>query len=110
MTVTKKQLRDLELIKTCPKALRNELLKKLPSRSVKAICECTHNVLKGNVPLTSYQKKSLKKYKVPLRKIGTKKGTLFQKKKLIVQHGGFLNILIPAALSVLTGLINGVRN
>ena len=110
MTLTKKQLRDLELIKTCPNTLRKDLLKKLPSRSVKAICECTLNVLKGNVPLSSYQKKSLSKYKATLRKIGAKKGSLFHKKKLIIQRGGFLNILIPAALSVLTGLIHGVRN
>lgn len=109
MTLTQKQLRDLELIKTCPKTLRKQVLKKLPNRSVKAICECTHNVLKGNIPLSPYQKKSLKKYKNSLRKIGTKKGTLFSKKKLIIQQGGFLNILIPAALSVLTGLINGAR-
>lgn len=109
MTLSKKQVRDLELIKTCPKALRKQILKTLPSRSVKAICECTLNVLKGNVPLSTYQKKSLSKYKTTLRKIGTKKGTLFHKKKLIVQQGGFLNILIPAALSVLTGLINGTR-
>lgn len=109
MTLTKKQLRDLEFIRTCPKALRKELLKKLPSRSVKAICECSLNVLKGNIPLSSKQKKSLNQYKSTLRKIGTKKGALFQKKKLIIQKGGFLNILIPAALSVLTGLIHGTR-
>lgn len=109
MTLSKQQLRDLELIKTCPKPLRKELLKKLPTRSVKAVCECSLNVLKGNIPLTSHQKKSLSKYKSTIRKIGSKKGSLFQKKKLIVQKGGFLNILIPAALSVLTSLIHGTR-
>lgn len=109
MTLTQKQLRDLELIKTCPKALRKQLLKKLPTRSVKAVCECSLNVLKGNIPLTCKQKKSLSKYKTTIRKIGSKKGSLFQKKKLIIQNGGFLNILIPAALSVLTGLIHGTR-
>lgn len=110
MTLSKKQLRDLELIKTCPKQLRKQLLKKLPSRSVKAVCECTLNVLKGNVPLSAYQKRSLSKYKTTLRKIASKKGSLFNKKKLIVQKGGFLGILIPAALSVLTHLVNGIRN
>ena len=110
MTLSKAQLQDLKLIKNSPKALRKQLLKKLPRRAVKAICECTLNVLKGTVPLSSYQKKSLRKYKTTLRKIGSKKGSLFAKKKLIIQHGGFLNILIPAALSVLTGIINGIRN
>lgn len=109
MPLTKKQVRDLQLIKTCPKPLRKQLLKKLPLRSIKTICECTLNALEGNIPLTSSQKKSLRKYKSPLRKIATKKGSLFSKKKLIIQNGGFLNILVPAALSVLTNLIHGVR-
>lgn len=109
MTLTKQQVKDLELIKTCPKSLLKHLLNKLPLRSVTAICECTLNVLNGNIPLSSKQKRSLVKYKTALRKISTKKGSLFTKKKLIVQHGGFLNILIPAALTVLTSLINGNR-
>ena len=109
MTLTKQQLNDLQLIKSCPKVLLKQLLKKLPIRSVKAICECTLNVLNGNVPLSSNQKKSLRKHKITLRKICAKRGSLFTKKKLIVQHGGFLNILIPAALTVLTNLINGSR-
>lgn len=109
MMLSGKQLADLKLIKSSPKALRKQLLKKLPSRSVKAICECSLNALRGHIPLSSSQKRSLRKYKTTLRKIATKKGSLFHKKKLIVQQGGFLNILIPAALSVLTGLINGSR-
>lgn len=109
MTLSKKQVRDLQLIDTCPAPLRKHLLKKLPTRSVKAVCECSLNVLKGNIPLSSHQKKSLSKYKSTLRKIGNKKGSLLQKKKLIVQNGGFLNILIPAALTVLTSLIHGTR-
>lgn len=109
MTLTKQQLRDLQLINTCPKDLKKHLLRKLPTRSVKAICECALNVLKGNVPLSKNQKKSLGKYKTTLRKIGAKKGSLFTKKRLIIQHGGFLNILLPAALTAITSLINAVR-
>ena len=109
MTLSKQQLKDLELLKTCPASLRKHLLKKIPNRCVKAICECTLNVLKGNVPLSKHQKKSLEKYKSTLRKIGSKKGSLFTKKKLIVQQGGFLNILIPAALTAISTLINRIR-
>ena len=109
MTLTKQQLRNLELIKTCPKALRKHLLIKFPVRSVKAICECALNLLKGNIPVSPHQKRSLAKYKTSLRKIGTKKGNLYTKKKLIIQQGGFLNILIPSALSLLTSLIHGNR-
>ena len=79
--LTKQQLKDLQLIQTCPKALRKNLLKKLPIRSVKAVCECTLNVLKGNVPLSIQQKRSLGKHKTTLRKIASKKGSLNTKKK-----------------------------
>lgn len=109
MTLSREQLRDLELIRSCPNKLRKHFLKKLPNRTVKAICECTLNVLKGNVPLSTTQKRSLAKYKSTLRKIGTKKGSLFTKKKLIVQQGGFLNILIPAAISAISTLFHGIR-
>lgn len=109
MTLSKEQLRQLQLIKHCPEQLRKQLLKRLPSSAFKAICECTLNVLKGNVPLNKQQKKILQRYKNTLRQIGTKKGSLITKKKLIVQKGGFLNVLIPAALSAITSLINGIR-
>ena len=109
MTLTKQQLKDLQFIHTCPKPLRKHLLKKIPTRSVRTICECSLNVLKGNIPLTPSQKKSLAKYKTTLRKISSKKGSLSTKKKYIVQDGGFLSVLLPAAISVLTTLVNGAR-
>lgn len=109
MTLSKEQLRQLELLKICPQHLRKSLLKRLPSSCIKAICECTLNVLHGNVPLTKQQKNCLRKHKCTLRQIGNKKGSLFTKKKLIIQKGGFLNILIPAALTAISTLINGIR-
>lgn len=109
MTLSKTHLSDLRLIEKCPKTLRKQLLKKLPIRAVKTICECCHNLLKGNIPLTPKQKKELVKHKTVLRKIAAKKGALYVKKKLIVQRGGFLNILIPAAIGTLSALINGAR-
>lgn len=107
MTLSKTHLADLKLIEKCPKTLRKQLLRKLPIRAVKTICECCHNVLKGNIPLTPKQKKELSKHKTVLRKIASKKGALYVKKKLIVQRGGFLNILIPAAVGAISSLING---
>ena len=108
MTLTRQQLKQIELIRVCPQKLRKNLLKKLPNTAHKAISECALNVLKGNIPLSTHQKKCLKKHKTILRKIGDKKTTLFKKKKLIIQQGGFLNILIPAVAALLPSIINGV--
>ena len=109
MTLTQQQLRDLKLIQNCPAGLQKHLIKKLPLRCIKCICECSLNVLNGNIPISTQQKKRLGKYKTTLRKIANKKGSLSNKKKLIIQRGGFLNILIPAAISAISALIHGVQ-
>jgi hypothetical protein len=109
MTLTKTQLEQLQLLHKCPQKLRKKLLEKIDIKCIKAICECCMNTLQGNIPLTKHQKKSLSNHKSTLRTLKNRKISLVKKRKLIIQKGGFLNVLIPAALSVLTGLINGVR-
>ena len=105
MTLSKQHMHQLQLIKVCPAKLRQDFLRKLPNSGIKAVCECALNAIKGNVPLTSYQKAKLRGHKRTLRKLADKSIPLFKKRRLIVQKGGFLGVLIPAALSVLTSLI-----
>lgn len=107
MTVSKQQLQQLQLLRICPPKLRKDLLKKLPSNFVNLISECCYNVLKGNVHLNKNQKCKLRKHKDILRRLSNKKTSLFTKRKLIIQKGGFLNVLIPAAVSAIAGIING---
>jgi hypothetical protein len=109
MTLSKERLKQLQLLNTCPQKLRKDLLKRVPSSCIKAICECSLNALKGNITLSTHRKNSLRKHKSVLRQLVDKKKPLFKKRKLIIQKGGFLNILIPAALTALTSLIHGVR-
>lgn len=109
MTLNKEQRQLLNMVRMCPKKLRKELLKKVPASCIKAICECSFNTLKGHVPLTKHQKGKLSPYKRTLRQLANKRLTLGTKRKLVIQKGGFLNILIPAALSAFTALFNGVR-
>ena len=69
-----------------------------------SVCECARNLLKGNVPLTSDQKRKLARHKGALRKIVKKETPATQKKK-IVQRGGFLGaVLGPLVGSVLLPL------
>lgn len=109
MSLSKEQLDQLQLLQICPKKLRKDLLKRVPSSCIKTICECALNVLEGNIPLSQQQKICLRKHKNTLRRLSNKKGPLFKKRKLIIQKGGFLNVLLPAAISLITGLLNGVR-
>lgn len=72
---------------------------------VNCVCECVKNVLKGNVPLTVDQLKKLKRRKRALRELVLKK-TSNTKRRRIIQTGGFLGALIPAAIGILGGLLN----
>lgn len=107
MTPKKEQLSQLRLLQICPLKLRKQLIEKVNNKCIKAICECCLNTLKGNVPLTAEQKKKLSKHKGIIRKLSDRKLSLKKKRKIISQKGGFLNILIPTVLSVLSGLVNG---
>jgi len=102
----KQQVRLLKLIHTCPANVQKELLNKIPVCGIHAVCEAVHNCLKGHIRLTKHQKSKLRPHKHTLRQLVRKDLSLATKRKLIVQKGGFLNVLIPAALSVLTSLIS----
>lgn len=109
MTLSRKQQKQLQLLSVCPIKQRKELLQKIPISCIKAICECSLNTLKGNISLSKQQKTHLRKHKLTLRKLAHKKLPLYQKRKLIIQRGGFLNWLIPAALTTISTLLNGAR-
>src|SRR5205085_1458048 len=73
---------------------------------VKGITECCINVLKGNVPLSKAQKAKLVPYKRAIRMLARKDITPKRKKKIIIQSGGFLQYVIPAAIGLFSALFN----
>ena len=100
-------LKHLKLLNKTKK--KSAFLKKCPNTVIKGVCECALNLLKGNISITKRQKNKLIPYKRVLRRLGEKKVPLFKKRRLLVQKGeGFLSVLIPAAISVLSTFINGI--
>jgi hypothetical protein len=77
-----------KLIKDCDKGL------------IECFCECSKNILKGNVPLTPVQFKKLRRQKKSLRALAVKK-TPLKTKRRILQKGGFFGAILPAVLSVI---------
>ena len=73
---------------------------------IDVICECVHNIIQGNVDLSKDQKKRLKKHKRDLLLLTDKKSSLKKKKKAI-QKGGFLGVLLSAAIPAIIGAIAG---
>ena len=100
----------LQLLKDISQSKNPKLvLQKCPKSIIKLLCECILNVIRGNVPLTKSQKSKLSPYKQSLRKLSNKKIPLYKKRKVLVQKGdGFLSILLPAAISIISSLIHGV--
>lgn len=89
---------------------KSAFLKTCPNSVIKGVCECALNLLKGNIPINKRQKNKLIQHKRTLRRLGDKKVPLFKKRRLLIQKGeGFLSVLIPAAISVLSSLIHGSR-
>ena len=99
--------RNLPLLQLMYKAkpgVKKAMLKGASKDFIDALCECSHNVLKGHVRLTPLQKRQLCRYKQSLRALA-KKGTSLKRKKQILQKGGLIGALLKPVLGVLGGLL-----
>ncbi len=72
-----------------------------------ALSEIAHNTIKGNVKLKKSQSKKLKHHSNVLKQLCCLKNkkNIQKRKKLVVQSGGFLPILIPSIAALLGSLI-----
>lgn len=108
--VYKKNLKQLKankptllVLKNADINLRKAMLKNVDNNVIKSIIEIVLNTLRGNHKLTSRTKSELEKYKKELRCISCPKRSLSSKRKVLVQKGGFLPILISSLLSGVIG-------
>ena len=86
---------------------RKKLVKDSPSEVIRCVSECCHNVLKGNVHLSSAQKKKLYPSRQHLRRLASKSISVKKKKQILNQKGGFLSLLAPALLLLLGKAVIG---
>ena len=94
------------LIKTKNAKLRKAILEHADSELIRALCECAHNILRGNVKMTPREKTRLRKYQTKLRLIARKNVSVKQKRRHLQQTGGFLPALLaPLAASVVIPLL-----
>ena len=82
---------------------RNRLL--CNKRVVCAFCELTHNVINKRVPLTARERRRWCHYKRQLKSLVSRRNSLKHKTKL-PQKGGFLQLLLPVAKTLLSGLLS----
>ena len=103
----KRNFDSLKMLSCCPKKLRNSILNGAPKDLIDTICECILNLLNGNLDLKEIDKQKLDKHKFSLRKL-LKRTSLKEKKKILIQKGGFLQILLPSIISGLASIISSV--
>jgi len=84
---------------------RRAVLAKADKKLVNVICEVVYNVLKRNISIPEHVRTRLFKHKKLLRKL-CEKSKFCSKKKILVQHGGFLQFLIPAVIGGLAQIIS----
>jgi hypothetical protein len=95
------------LFKSKPKR-RKELLASADSDLVHSLCDCSKNVLNGNVPLSSSRKKQLKRHRKLLRTLADSSVPFGTRSRIIKkQRGGFLP-LIPALLAPILGIVGNL--
>lgn len=97
----------LSVLSKAPSPMCKHLVQKAPKEIIDTVCECCLNVLKGTVPLSPEQKQKLGKHRHLLRQMVKKKIPLHQKKKMIVQRGGFLPLLLGPLLKSVAAPILG---
>ncbi len=99
----KENLKKLSSLKS--KNQRDKLIKKLKSSEINSISEISKNCLLGNIPLKNCEFNKLKKFSKYLRLLAKKTISQKKKRRILIQKGGFLNILIPPVLSLLSNFL-----
>lgn len=93
----------LHVLRKSKPNLRKALIKQCEPDVIKTLCEICLNTLKGNTRLSNVAKKRLKKYKRTIRSLSQPKQSVAFKRKVLLQHGGFLPLLLGTLLSGVIG-------
>ena len=105
MNRLKSQLHFLHVLKDAKPQARRQLLISASDELIKAIIECAINTLNGNHKLSKDEKSKLCKYKNRLRALINPKITIKNKRKFLIQKGGFI---VPLLTSILSGVIGSL--
>ena len=104
----KKYAHHLKVMGNATPSMCKAMVKSADAGLVRCLCECALNILKGNVPLSTLQKRRLARHKKELRCIANRKTSIATKKK-VLQRGGFIAALAgPILKAVVPSLLGGI--
>ena len=90
---------------------RRAIIRGANSDLIHSLGELSHNVLCGNIGLSSGKYTKLKRYRRALRELADQKLSINRKKGMLLssnQTGGFLPILASLAAPLITGLLGNI--
>lgn len=96
----------LYVLQNASPKLRRAIIQNADPSLINAISECCKNVLNNPAEITERALKHLKPLKNDIRKLSDKHKSVGSRRKLIVQKGGFLQYLLPFAISTLADIIS----
>jgi hypothetical protein len=102
-----KQQDLLKVLATSKKGIRNAILSNADKKLVIAILDSVFNLLNGSLNLSKPDLAKLAKYKHVFRRL-IEKAPLAEKKKILVQHGGFLQFLVPAIVTGISSIVSSL--
>lgn len=89
---------------------RDFIINKASKKDIDAVSEICQNLLHGNIKVNNRSLKNLYKCRHDIRQIADKKLHHSDKRKIISQRGGFLSVLIPAAIEAVSALIKIIKS
>lgn len=102
----KRNISMLHVLSHAKKPQRDALINTASKDQILCLCDCAHNFLNGNIPLSDKDIKKLLRHQDIIRYLASKKReNINNKKKLIIQSGGFLPILLSPLLGLAGSLL-----
>lgn len=86
------------------KAIVRTIINEADKDVINLLCECAHNVINRNIPLSPSQRRKLRKHKSKFLVLLDKSASLKKKKKAL-QTGGLIGTLLGAVLPAIIGAI-----
>ena len=100
----KKNLPMLIALHCSSKAQKKELWKHLKPNTIKAICECTINIINRNIKASDRENRKINRNRVTIRELVNLKTSKKKRKEILVQEdGGFLALLHALVFASLMG-------
>lgn len=99
----------LELLKVLHKAdpkTSKSILKLCNCDLVRCLVECAHNCLIGNLPLTTSEKRKLKKHRLFLHRLAKKGESVEKKRKLMIQKGSGIGAVAALAGPIISAIVS----